>query len=285
MVGPAAVAHALQGRGQALRGDGVGVQVGPPLRQRGVRAQRVASPVARPEVPVQVPHVLAPAQHLADEALDGGERHVARRGTPTRPRARRRAGAAGPRFSGTDSSECAIAQSSVSIASSGGPKAASRCCTKWRSAGRPPSAVTANQRGPSTPTRWRARARRGPRGPARRSRPPPAATARRRRGAATPFGGGSRFSSSKFHGRSTGSSPSMRTSKRLPLGAVEVLHAERRRGRRPTRRTRAGQRERRRRQHLLDEPSVCSRSTRSAAAHDVGSCTTTGRPTCSSASR
>ena len=149
-------------RRQAGR-HGVGVQRRPPVRQRRVRAQGVAPQVAGPEVPVQVPHVLAPAEHLPDEAL---------RARPARTSPARNAASAArttssgcsrPRLSGTDSSECAIAQSSCSIASSCGPKCGRRCATKCASARRASSAVTANQRGPSRPIVGRSRASRSAR--------------------------------------------------------------------------------------------------------------------------
>ena len=75
----------------------------------------------------------------------------ARNAASASPR-RRRAGAAGPRFSGTESNEWAIGQSSCSIASSCGPKCGRRNSTKCASARRASPAVTANQRGPSRPT-------------------------------------------------------------------------------------------------------------------------------------
>ena len=74
VVGPPALPNAAQSLAQALRIHRVGVEVGPPVRQWGVRAQGVVVQVVRAEVPVQLPHVLAPAQNLTNETLDGGQR-------------------------------------------------------------------------------------------------------------------------------------------------------------------------------------------------------------------
>ncbi|CAM5603578.1 hypothetical protein SCYAM73S_06788 [Streptomyces cyaneofuscatus] len=77
-MGPAGVPYLGEDRGQAVRGDRVGVQVEEPVRQRGGVAQGVAVAVVLAEVPVQVPDVLAPARDLPDEALDAVEGRVAR---------------------------------------------------------------------------------------------------------------------------------------------------------------------------------------------------------------
>ncbi len=98
-----------------------------------------------------------------------------------------------PRFIGTDSRECAIAQSWVNIASSGGPKCGNRCSTKWASARLASPAVTANQRGPSRPTVGRSIASRSSRTPSSI----PSSGGCHGPGTSsteTPFGGGSRLS-------------------------------------------------------------------------------------------
>ena len=74
---PAVIAQIAQRRGQTVRVHRVGVEVGEPLRQPGRGLQGVAPSVALALVPVQVPHVVAPADHLADEAFHRGQRRRA----------------------------------------------------------------------------------------------------------------------------------------------------------------------------------------------------------------
>ena len=74
MVGPAFLADRAQHVRQAPRGDGLPrVQVGEPRRQRRARVQRVAVAVGLPLLPVQVPDVVPPADHLPHEPLHAGQ--------------------------------------------------------------------------------------------------------------------------------------------------------------------------------------------------------------------
>ncbi|CAO5258746.1 branched chain amino acid efflux pump [Frankia sp. AgKG'84/4] len=74
---PAAVADPGEHVGQAGGADGGRVEVGEPVGQRDAGGERVAAGVVLAGPPVDAPDVLAPAEHLADEALDAGDRRVA----------------------------------------------------------------------------------------------------------------------------------------------------------------------------------------------------------------
>jgi hypothetical protein len=77
VVNPARVAHLGEGAGQAAGVHGVGVQFGEPGGRGGAVPERVGRAVLLTEVPVELPDVLAPARHLADEALDAVQRRRA----------------------------------------------------------------------------------------------------------------------------------------------------------------------------------------------------------------
>ena len=72
---PAVLVHLAQSGREAPGAEGLMVEIAPPRRQRGVGAERVRlGHVRLAEVPVQVPHVLAPPHDLSDEALDARKR-------------------------------------------------------------------------------------------------------------------------------------------------------------------------------------------------------------------
>ena len=74
VVGPPAVADTRHGVAETFGGDLVGVELAPPLWQAGAGGQFVVAGVAGTEMPVEVPHVLTPAEDLADEPFHCGKR-------------------------------------------------------------------------------------------------------------------------------------------------------------------------------------------------------------------
>ncbi len=74
VVGPPVIVHRGQGRGHAGHVRGC---AGVDGRQRTVGPEGVLVPVAGHPLPVPTPHVLPPADDLAHEALDRGDRHPA----------------------------------------------------------------------------------------------------------------------------------------------------------------------------------------------------------------
>lgn len=116
VVSPAPVANTGHCVMQALRSDGVGMEIGPPVREMPAHREFVLVGVAGAEMPIQMSHVLAPAEDLPDESLHGGQRCLLVAvglfgGFDVR-------GYSTPTLRGTDSSECDIAQSSPMMASS-----------------------------------------------------------------------------------------------------------------------------------------------------------------------
>ena len=74
VVHPAVVGDLAEGVRQAARVGRVGVEIGEPLRHLLPRPQRVVAAVAVALVPVGVPDVVAPADHLPHEPLDARDR-------------------------------------------------------------------------------------------------------------------------------------------------------------------------------------------------------------------
>ena len=255
VVGPAAVAHALQRGAQAAGGHGVGVQLDATSRAAacaragrcaaGSRA-RSASTGARCTPASPAPAGRSPRRW---RAAPSPARYAASAARTTS------SGCSSPRLSGTDSSECAIAQSSVQhrvlVRAEVRQPVRRRSA---RSARRASSAVTANQRGPSRPTVGRSSASRSARTSvvdlvlrAAATAPATSSVGRAaRRGLAVlvvvvPLAA-DRLAAVHQHVEPAA------------LGAVEVLHPEGAAIARPLGELRAGQRERRRRQDLGDEP-------------------------------
>ena len=78
VVHPPVLRDLVQGVRETAGVGGGAVELGEPLRHVLVRTQLVAPPVVLREVPVEVPHVVAPAHHLAHEALHRGDRRLTR---------------------------------------------------------------------------------------------------------------------------------------------------------------------------------------------------------------
>ncbi len=76
-MGPSPIADTFERTAKARGGHGVRVELRPPVGQPLVRRKFVLVNIIRPEMPVEMPHVLAPADDLSDESLDGGQWRIA----------------------------------------------------------------------------------------------------------------------------------------------------------------------------------------------------------------
>jgi hypothetical protein len=67
---PSAFGHPRQNVGQTCGGDGTGLELLEPSGWRCLSVEVILVHIPLPQMPIEVPHVLAPADDLSDEPFD-----------------------------------------------------------------------------------------------------------------------------------------------------------------------------------------------------------------------